>query len=74
MSALLRADNRIAYGIAEAAEAAGLRFHHIRQGLREGFLRSHAVGRRTVILKRDLEDFIEQRAAPKSSRAALNQE
>jgi excisionase family DNA binding protein len=64
---------RIAYGVAEAAEALGLRPHHVRQGIRDGSIRSYAVGRRTVILRSDLEDFIRQCNPPKSSRARINE-
>jgi hypothetical protein len=69
----LRAADRIAYGVTEAAEATGLRVHHIRQGLASGELQSHAVARRTVILRDDLVEFIRRRAAPKSSRRAYNE-
>lgn len=69
----LRADERIAYGISEAAEVCALRPHHIRQGLRDGSIRSFAVGRRTVILKSDLEDFIRRCNPPKSSRTRINE-
>ena len=68
----LRADNRIAYGISEAAEAAAVRPHHLRKALASGDLRSHAVGRRTVILKESLIEFIRRRPAPRSSRARIN--
>jgi hypothetical protein len=70
----LRADERIAYGISEAASAAGLRPHHIRQGIASGELQSHAVARRTVILKDSLIEFIRRRPAPKSSRVRINEE
>jgi hypothetical protein len=66
---------RVAFnGVAAAAEASGLRPHHIRQGLASGELRSHAVARRTVILRDDLIEFIRRRPAPKSSRRARNEE
>ena len=66
---------RVAFnGVAAAAEAAGLRPHHIRQGLASGELQSHAVARRTVILRDDLVEFIRNRPAPKSSRAHINEE
>jgi excisionase family DNA binding protein len=65
---------RIAFnGVREAAEASGLRPHHIRQGIASGELRSHAVGRRTVILKDSLVEFIRRRDPPKSSRAHINE-
>ena len=67
-----RADERIAYGIGEAAEAAAVRPHHLRKALASGELKSHAVGRRTVILKESLIEFIRRRPAPKSSRAHIN--
>jgi hypothetical protein len=66
---------RIAFnGVRDAAEASGLRPHHIRQALASGELQSHAVARRTVILRDDLVAFIRRRAAPKSSRHAYNEE
>lgn len=66
---------RVAFnGVAAAAEASGLRPHHIRQALASGELPSHAVARRTVILRDDLIAFIRRRAAPKSSRRAYNEE
>lgn len=71
-AAELRADNRVGYSVREAAEAAGLRVHHIRQALTEGTLASRAVARRTVILKDDLVSFLRSRPAPKSSRAKYN--
>jgi hypothetical protein len=61
-------------GVAAAAEASGLRPHHIRQGIASGELQRHAVGRRTVILRDDLIAFIRRRPAPKSSRARYNEE
>jgi hypothetical protein len=52
-------DTRVAFnGVAEAAQAAGLKPRHIRQALASGELQSHAVGRRTVILKDNLIEFI----------------
>ena len=66
---------RVAFnGVAEAAEACGLRPHHIRRALASGELQSHAVGRRTIILADSLTDFIRSRAAPKSSRRAINEQ
>lgn len=66
---------RIAFnGVREAAEASGLRPHHIRQALASGELKSHAVSRRTVILRDELADFLRRRPAPKSSRARYNEE
>jgi hypothetical protein len=71
----LRADNRIAFnGVTAAAEATGLRPHHIRKAIASGELRSHGVSRRTVILRDDLVEFIRNRPAPKSSRAHINEE
>jgi hypothetical protein len=61
-------------GVAAAAEAAAIRPHHIRQAIASGELRSHAVARRTVILRDDLIAFIRNRPAPKSSRAQYNEE
>ena len=61
-------------GVAAAAEASGLRPHHIRQALASGELQSHAVARRTVILRDELADFLRRRPAPKSSRARYNEE
>ncbi len=72
-AAELRADDRVAYGVAEAASAAGIRPHHIRLALASGELRSHAVARRTVILRDDLVEFLRRRPAPKSSRRAYNE-
>jgi hypothetical protein len=76
MNALaLRADERIAFnGVAAAAEATGLRPHHIRKAITSGELRSHGVSRRTVILRDDLVEFIRNRPAPKSSRVHYNEE
>jgi hypothetical protein len=76
MNALtLRADERIAFnGVTAAAEASGLRPHHIRKAIASGELRSHAVARRTVILRDDLVEFIRRRPEPKSSRAQYNEE
>lgn len=66
-------DMRVAFnGVAAAAEASGLRPHHIRQGIASGELQSHAVARRTVILKDDLVEFLRRHPAPKSSRAHIN--
>lgn len=74
-AAELRADNRVAYnGVKEAAAATGLRPHHIRQALVSGELQSHAVGRRTIILRDSLVTFIQGRARPKSSRARYNEQ
>jgi hypothetical protein len=74
MSALVVAE-RIAFnGVAAAAEATGLRPHHIRQGLASGELQSHAIARRTVILRDDLIAFIRTKPAPKSSRRTYNEE
>jgi excisionase family DNA binding protein len=71
----LCAAERIAFnGVREAAEATGLKPHHIRQAIASGELRSHAVSRRTVILRDDLIAFIRNRPAPKSSRAQYNEE
>ena len=68
-------DTRVAFnGVAAAAEAAGLKPHHIRQALASGELQSHAVGRRTVILKDSLVEFIRRRNPPKSSRTKYNEE
>lgn len=65
---------RVAFnGVAAAAEASGLRPHHIRQALASGELQSHAVARRTVILRDDLVDFLHRRPPPKSSRRAYNE-
>jgi len=65
---------RIAFnGVREAAEASGLRPHHIRQALASGELQSHAIGRRTLILKENLVEFIRRRDPPKSSRARINE-
>ena len=61
-------------GVVAAAEASGLRPHHIRQALVSGELQSHAVGRRTVILRDDLIAFIARRPSPKSSRRVYNEE
>ena len=69
----LRADDRVAYGIKEAAAKSGLKPHHIRQALATGELQSHAVGRRTIILRDSLVDFIRGRARPKSSRRVNNE-
>jgi cold shock CspA family protein len=56
---------RVAFnGVAAAAEASGLRLHHIRQALAFSELRGHAVARRRVILRDDLVEFIRRRAAP----------
>jgi hypothetical protein len=64
---------RIAFnGVREAAEASGLRPHHIRQAIAFGELQSHAIARRTVILRDDLVEFIRRRNSPKSSRARIN--
>lgn len=64
---------RIAFnGVREAAEASGLRPHHIRQAIASGELQSHAIARRTVILRDDLVEFIRRRNPPKSSRARIN--
>jgi hypothetical protein len=69
-----RADERIAFnGVTAAAQAAGLKPHHIRQAIASGELRSHAVARRTVILRDDLVEFIRRRPAPKSSRRTYNE-
>jgi hypothetical protein len=71
---------RIAFnGVREAAEASGLRPHHIRQALASGELQSHAVARRTVILRDDLVAFIRRRArrshrgAPTTKRRAMRE-
>jgi hypothetical protein len=65
---------RVAFnGVAAAAEASGLRPHHIRRGLASGELQSHGVARRTIILADDLIAFIRRRPAPKSSRARYNE-
>jgi len=66
---------RVAFnGVREAAEASGLRPHHVRLALTSGELRSHAVGRRTLILRDDLIAFIARRDPPKSSRRIYNVE
>lgn len=71
---MIAPDTRVAFnGVAAAAEASGLRPHHLRKALASGELRSHAVARRTLILASDLEDFIRRRPAPKSSRARYNE-
>jgi hypothetical protein len=68
-------DNCVAFnGVTAAAEATGLRPHHIRKAIASGELRSHGVSRRTVILRDDLVEFIRNRPAPKSSRAHINEE
>ena len=69
-----RAPARIGFNVEQAAESLGLRSHHIRQALASGELRSYGVGRRTVILRSDLEEFIRRRNPPKSSRRAINEE
>ena len=72
---MIAPDARVAFnGVAAAAEAAGLRPHHLRKALASGELRSHAVARRTVILRDDLVEFLRRRPAPKSSRRAYNEE
>jgi hypothetical protein len=75
-AAKLRADNRVAFnGVAAAAAASEVRPHHLRLALANGELESHAVGRRTVILRDDLVAFIRRRPSPKSRRArAYNEE
>ena len=61
---------RIAFnGVREAAEASGLRPHHIRQGLASGELPSHGVARRTIILRDDLIEFIRRRPCADSNGA-----
>lgn len=66
---------RVAFnGVAEAAEASGLRPHHIRKALASGELQSHAVGRRTIITRDALMEFLNRRPSPKSSRRAYNEE
>ena len=72
---MIAPDTRVAFnGVAEAAEASGLRPHHLRLALASGELRSFAIARRTVILRDDLIEFIRRRPAPKSSRRAYNEE
>jgi hypothetical protein len=72
---MIAPETRVAFnGVAEAARATGLKPHHLRLALASGELRSHAVARRTVILRDDLVEFIRRRAAPKSSRRAYNEE
>lgn len=68
---LLRAEPfRVAYnGVAEAALAAGIRPHHLRIAIARGELRVHRVGRRSLITRDALLDFIERRPSPQSRRA-----
>lgn len=74
-AAQLRADARVAYnGVAEAASAAGLKPHHVRQALASGELRSHAVARRTVILRDDLVEFIRRHNPPARRRCQTEED
>jgi excisionase family DNA binding protein len=72
---MIAPDTRVAFnGVAEAARATGLKPHHLRLALASGELQSHRVGRRTLILKENLIEFIRSRPAPKSSRRAHNEQ
>lgn len=71
----MSAPDCVAYnGVAAAAEATGLRPHHIRQAIANGELKVHAVAKRTIILRSSLEEYISRRPRPKSSRARYNEE
>jgi excisionase family DNA binding protein len=53
-----RAGERLAYSPAEAAEAMGVSKEHVHNLIRTGELKSRKSGRRRLISRRAIEDFL----------------
>jgi excisionase family DNA binding protein len=51
-------DGKLAYGVDEAAQALGVSFTQVRGWIREGKLRALRVGRRVLIRREVLEEFL----------------
>jgi len=51
-------DGKLAYGVDEAAQALGVSFTQVRGWIREGKLRALHVGRRVLIRREVLEEFL----------------
>lgn len=60
-----RSDLKIALTISEAAKATGISRSHIHKLLTEGSLTRRKVGKRTLILREDLEAFLRSRPTEK---------
>lgn len=51
-------EQKIAYSVEEAAEQTTLSKSHIRNEIRDGNLKARKIGRRVLILKEDLQDYL----------------